>query len=412
MDLRKNTESTEVMQPVRRSQNKKEGIRTVAKRCLHLFLLLFVCICCLHISSVYAGTAPEAVSAAGGKWLKTKAGVQFQEAHGKKVKDTWLKSGEKLYYIKTNGYLAKGWFSWSGNRYHAGTGGEICTGGWKKIGKALYYFCKDGRLARNCRVGDYYVNGSGVRVKNTWMKKDGRYMFFGKDGKLARCEWIKWKKNVYYVDASGEMVTARWVRHGTGYSYLDSNGKMVRSRKVNGYKIGASGISLKHTFTEKYVFFGDSRTVGLEEAVGNQKENMYISKWGGGVNWMKSTGGPLLRQYLNENPKVTVFLCLGANEPEKASAYASYYKTLISRYKKTKFYVVSVNPVQPEKRADLKQRAPRYLEINRLYKKNFKSLYIDCYQYLLKNGFEAYDGLHYTSDTYLKIYEFLMKKCG
>ena len=387
----------------------RKSMDNLQGRHFRLFLLLLVCIFTMQVS-VFAGTAPEAVSTAGGKWLKTKAGVQFQDADGKKVKDTWLKTGAKLYYIKKTGYLAKGWFSWGGYRYYAGKGGEIYAGGWKKVGKDYYYFCRKGGLARNRRVGDFYVNSAGKRVVRTWVKSDGKYMYFGEDGKLTRSDWITWKKNLYYLDAEGFMARNRWIWHGTGYSYVGADGKMVRGKKVDGYKVNASGISAKQGYSEKYVFFGDSRTVGLEGAVGNQKDNLYIAKWGGAVSWMKKTGGPQLKQYLNKNPNVTVFLCMGANEAEKASEYVSYYKMLISRYKKTKFYVVSVNPVQEQKRADLKCRIPKYQSINRLYYKNFSSIYIDCSSYLKKTGFEAYDGIHYTAETYVKIYEFLMKK--
>jgi len=35
--------------------------------------------------------------------------------------------------------------------------------------------------------------------------------------------------------------------------------------------------------------------------------------------------------------------------------------------------------------------------------------YIDTYSYLIAEGFNTVDGLHYTADTYKNIYEYAMK---
>ena len=46
--------------------------------------------------------------------------------------------------------------------------GRMVTSQWRTWKSDQYYFTSNGAAAKNQRVGLYYVNANGVRVKNTW----------------------------------------------------------------------------------------------------------------------------------------------------------------------------------------------------------------------------------------------------
>ena len=40
----------------------------------------------------------------------------------------------------------------------------------------------------------------------------------------------------------------------------------------------------------------------------------------------------------------------------------------------------------------------------------FPDQYLDCYSYLIENGFQTVDGLHYTEETYQIIHDFAVRQ--
>jgi hypothetical protein len=76
--------------------------------------------------------------------------------------------------------------------------------------------------------------------------------------------------------------------------------------------------------------------------------------------------------------------------------------------------MLSVNPVKEKKASaagySVKNSAIR--EFNRKLKAAFPSRYINSFSYLLKNGIETTDGIHYHTATYTSLYHYIIEKIG
>lgn len=201
------------------------------------------------------------------------------------------------------------------------------------------------------------------------------------------------------------MAVSQWV----GDYYVGTDGARMKNCTVDGYYLDATGKRSVQVFEGDYIFVGDSRTVGMEAACGSS-DTLYIGKVNAGYTWLRDTAGAELRSYLNGNPDVTVLLTLGVNDLGNIQLYIQYYKELMADYPETRFYVVSVNPVD-EKKAAASGYTVKNAQIkafNKTLKQAFgSSAYINSFKYLQANGIQTWDGLHYMADTYKTLYAYL-----
>ncbi len=154
------------------------------------------------------------------------------------------------------------------------------------------------------------------------------------------------------------------------------------------------------------VFVGDSRTVGMGNAVNDACT--YIGESGEGYHWLVSTGTGQLAAVLESNPSLPVILNFGVNDPENVSLYIDCYRSLMQTYPNTPFYLLSVNPLSDE--ADFNTSNEMVEAFNSDIKDAFPDQYLDCYSYLIENGFQTVDGLHYTEETYQIIHDFAVRQ--
>ena len=165
----------------------------------------------------------------------------------------------------------------------------------------------------------------------------------------------------------------------------------------------ASTTTTPQTTAKKLIFVGDSRTVGMKSAVGDQgKNDIWSCKGSMGLSWMKSTGIPNIENQITNGS--CVIILMGVNDLYNANNYISYINSLVGSVtqKGGKLYFVSVNPTN---------RSADYLnddidEFNNKLKNGLSSYvtYIDTNTYLMNNGFSSGDGVHYTNTTYKQIY--------
>ena len=192
---------------------------------------------------------------------------------------------------------------------------------------------------------------------------------------------------------------------------------------------------------EKYdrvYFIGDSRTAGIEEVLGSQAPDnvKFIYKGGDGLSWFQQTTGDggyrQLLLDLKKQPKrmkKAVIINLGANDLTKASSYISYMRRLANNltynYNCTMYYM-SVNPVNSamiRSYGGIGLRTENQVEAfnNTIYRnlctgKNKCFTYINTCSNLQKYGWISnrhnagiYDGLHYSNETYLRIYDYCIR---
>ncbi len=159
------------------------------------------------------------------------------------------------------------------------------------------------------------------------------------------------------------------------------------------------------------IFVGDSRTVGMRDALikaSVEDSSIYIAEAGEGWGWFTSAGIFTLRDYLNREPNRPVIFNLGVNDYVDIDSYIHTYQELTEEYPDTRFYFLSVNPVVDEQCAAVKNED--VAAFNQRLKETFPDQYLDCYTYLMANGYKTVDGLHYTAETYQTIYDYVMDK--
>ena len=158
--------------------------------------------------------------------------------------------------------------------------------------------------------------------------------------------------------------------------------------------------------TTNLIFVGDSRTVGMKQAVGGS--DTWSCKSSMGLSWMKSTGIPNIENKITNGSAVVVLM--GVNDLYNVNNYISYMNSLVNTVtsKGGTLYFVSVNPTS---------KSMDYLNsnidsFNTKMRQGLSSniRYIDTNSYLKANGFSSGDGLHYYSDTSKQIYNYIKSR--
>lgn len=378
-----------------------------------LFCLLFFAAGVSEAASAQVDPIASAVRVSGGKWVTGTKGKRYQTSKGSYLKNKWIRVSGKVYRLDAKGYCETGWFTWKNQKYYAIKSGAVYHGRWVKLSGKYYYFAKNGALAVNQRAGQYYVDRSGVRVISSWVKKGGKLYYFGSTGKCVTNIWVRNQTGYRYLGSDGAVVTDQWV----GKYYVGDDGFRLTNCEKDGYWLNEKGARTVKVFRGSYIFVGDSRMVGMYQTVA-PGDTLFLAKVGCGYSWLSASAGVKLKYYLNANPKVKVVLAYGVNDLGNIDQYITYYQSLISLYPDTEFYIMSVNPVDDEY---LKQNKPisyqwvndtLICQFNKKMKTAFKKKYIDTYSYLKKQGFSSNDGVHYTEETYQKLYTYLISKIG
>lgn len=203
---------------------------------------------------------------------------------------------------------------------------------------------------------------------------------------------------------------------GSGYidTGKDKSGSMltdpdeyerVKETSNNSSSTSSSSNSVNYSSEmQKVIFVGDSRTVGMQQAVGSNND-VWSCKNSMGLSWMQSSGIPAIDSQVTSGTAVVVLM--GVNDLYQVNNYISYLNSLVVgiNNRGATLYFVSVNPTS---------RSKDYLneDIDSFNAKMRQGLsshirYIDTNSYLKANGFSSNDGLHYTNTTYKTIYSYI-----
>ena len=369
-----------------------------------------------------------------GKCVKDSKGYKYRYKNGIYAKNTWLNIGGSIYRIGTDSYRKTGAFQWNGSIYYTdqSTGklyvkrwmtvnnaakfyykadGTRAVNQWVTIGSAKYFFQSNGKLAVNQIItyngNYYYVNRTGVQLTNTWLVKGGKQYYITGTGIFLCKSWMQSQGKYYYLGTDGAVLTNRWV----GSYYVGSNGARLTDCVKDGWYLDTTGKKAYKVFSGKYIFVGDSRMVGMENAVAST-DTLYIAKVGMGYAWLTSTADKTLREQLKARPTLTVVFGFGVNDLGNIEKYITYYRQIIKDFPKAKFYFLSVNPVDEVKEAKYgyKVKNSAIASFNRRLYLAFRTKYVNSYAYLKQNSFATVDGVHYTQATYRKLRNFIITK--
>jgi len=147
---------------------------------------------------------------------------------------------------------------------------------------------------------------------------------------------------------------------------------------------------------EEWFWVGDSRTVGLSRSVAIDN----IAKVGAGIGLFRNN----YDQICQIRDK-TVIINLGVNDLD-SSAYLRLYNGLPDEFlDNNKVIVMAVNPCD----GGYSYLNGRIEAFNNALRDGLDSriTFLDSYTYLVWNGYGTTDGLHYTANTYIDIYNFV-----
>ena len=180
-------------------------------------------------------------------------------------------------------------------------------------------------------------------------------------------------------------------------------------------------------------FVGDSRTMGMRQALGSSVPSnvKFVYKSGQGLTWFRQSGyGTLLRNIAKQpkRMKKAVVINLGTNDLRYYSQYVTYMRRVAQKLKayNCDMYYLSVNPVNSmmiKRYIGWVSRTENQVEtFNKAIRsglclgKNKYFTYIDTCTKLQKHGWISdrynqglYDGVHYSNETYLRIYDYVIR---
>lgn len=160
----------------------------------------------------------------------------------------------------------------------------------------------------------------------------------------------------------------------------------------------------QHHEVSQMIFVGDSRVVGMSMAGGY----CYVGKEGIGYDWFVSEGVYQMLDQMSICPQADVILCFGVNDVANIGSYVAEYQYLKENYPDTRFWFMSVNPVNDGMASSCGYfiNSDMAVSFNRVMQQAFPEQYLDVYSYLQENGYGTSDGVHYDIGTYLVIQEY------
>ena len=177
------------------------------------------------------------------------------------------------------------------------------------------------------------------------------------------------------------------------------------------------------------IWIGDSRCVGISKLCETDPTDIFIAEGEKSLYWFQNFAIPQLRRILDADPHYIVVIMLGVNDCynyafgalESYSSYVPVINHLVMEYPDTIFCFCSVNPVDEKFHIsktisttyfhhDMDSFNPIIETFNSYLQSHCWAYYFNSYSYLFGNGFETTDGIHYTRDTYQKIYDYCRKE--
>lgn len=146
---------------------------------------------------------------------------------------------------KTEVALANKWLKEDGIWYHFNKDGFMETG-WVKVNNKWYFLNEDGEMLTGWYKEDgkwYYLDKVNGDMKVNWYLVNGKWYFFEGTG-VMKTGWVYTGKKWYFLASSGAMQTG-WVLTGGKWYYLYKDGSMAVNTTVGGYKVGKDGAWIK-----------------------------------------------------------------------------------------------------------------------------------------------------------------------
>lgn len=168
--------------------------------------------------------------------------------------------------------------------------------------------------------------------------------------------------------------------------------------------------------TGNVIFVGDSRTGQMGNAVGGPAAypgTAFVACFGGGSEWLSTAKAKSdIDQYVT--PGSIIVINYGVNDLSKHNEYISIINKYAQdwRNKGAAVYFATVGPVG-ENEYGKRNWAVEYFNDQLSNRLDGSIGRIPLYRYLVMSGYTTTaDGLHYTADTYARMFQYLMQSIG
>ena len=222
----------------------------------------------------------------------------FDKKGAIEAESRWVKvNGKWKYWLSSGEFKKKTWFYDKDNWYYLDDKGNAVIG-WKWISGKCYYFDKNGAMAADVWIGDFYVDSSGAWVQNAkkpcWIKSGNKWWYRYSNGSYPKSVWEYIDGKWYHFDAKGWMQTG-WIKLSGKWYYLNGSGAMQTGwEKVNGkwYYLDGSGVMQIgwEKISDKWYYLNSS---GVMQTGWEKVKNKWYYLDGNGVmqmGWIKLSG--------------------------------------------------------------------------------------------------------------------------
>lgn len=299
------------------------------------------------------------------------------------------------------------------------------------------------------------INGKTVKKEGDSLRVTGNMKFYIVGKKITGVNLRKYDGTVWkVVDTSSGSATFPAVNLNSanmclGWSRTKGKttnpeykaGDKIPTRTGNYYMVvffskqdRAPASIIKPTKHQMVYFVGDSRTVGLQLALGNSAPSNvdFVCKGNQGLDWFRQTGYRELLRKLSKQSRKTkkaVIINLGVNDMSNINTYVVYMRKVSENLKQNyncDMYYLSVNPVNSAMIRSYGAGTRTEAQVAAFNKTIYRKLcsgsdrafiYINTCTNLQKYGWSSnrydagiYDGLHYSVETTLRIYDYCIRK--
>lgn len=299
------------------------------------------------------------------------------------------------------------------------------------------------------------INGKTVKKEGDSLRVTGNMKFYIVGKKITGVNLRKYDGTVWkVVDTSSGSATFPAVNLNSanmclGWSRTKGKttnpeykaGDKIPTRTGNYYMVvffskqdRAPASIIKPTKHQMVCFVGDSRTVGLQLALGNSAPSNvdFVCKGNQGLDWFRQTGYRELLRKLSKQSRKTkkaVIINLGVNDMSNINTYVVYMRKVSENLKQNyncDMYYLSVNPVNSAMIRSYGAGTRTEAQVAAFNKTIYQKLcsgsdrafiYINTCTNLQKYGWSSnrydagiYDGLHYSVETTLRIYGYCIRK--
>ena len=190
------------------------------------------------------GNAVKQINLQTDGWKQMPDGWYYAK-NGELLRNEWINSGSKRYYLHSNGKMAANeiveiFEDDSYYTYRFDKNGWLVTGWYQEEDDSWYYYDKDGRVLGGVQTvggSKYYFDTDGLMMTEISAVFDGILYYFGASGKAEKqinLQTDGWKQmpDGWYYSENGEVLHDKLLeRNGYTY-YIDRNGKMAVDREI------------------------------------------------------------------------------------------------------------------------------------------------------------------------------------